>query len=235
MTVEEGIADGVDQVRYAVRYQIKHGAQLIKICASGGVMSDSGSAGAQHYSDDELYAMDISKAPEAVKAKAAELFHRARTSVKAAADAGVKIADAAARAAGGDRQRRRAHRQGRPGPPRPRPAGRHHWGSREPAGTYSAFGDIYPLSEFPDLVAAVPKGLFLTGPPAVEFTGEDTAAGTQPQCFIDQATHDMRIGNYKDSYLHTAAGWRRRTGAMTFMRRSGEHNSGIPHAHKGAR
>jgi imidazolonepropionase-like amidohydrolase len=57
MTVEEGIADGVDQVRYAVRYQIKHGAQLIKICASGGVMSDSGPAGAQHYSDDELYAI----------------------------------------------------------------------------------------------------------------------------------------------------------------------------------
>jgi imidazolonepropionase-like amidohydrolase len=155
MTVEEGIADGVDQVRKAVRYQIKHGAKLIKICASGGVMSMSGAAGAQHYSDEELHAivdeahrrglkvaahthgaeavrtavrvgidciehgflidaetiaqmvkagtflvpttaladyMDISKAPEAVKAKAAELFPRARTSVKAAADAGVKIA-----------------------------------------------------------------------------------------------------------------------------------------------
>src|SRR5580704_17363553 len=39
MTVEEGIADGVDQVRRAVRYQIKHGARLIKVCASGGVMS----------------------------------------------------------------------------------------------------------------------------------------------------------------------------------------------------
>jgi imidazolonepropionase-like amidohydrolase len=57
MTVEEGIADGVDQVRKAVRYQIKHGAKLIKICASGGVMSDSGAAGAQHYSDEELRAI----------------------------------------------------------------------------------------------------------------------------------------------------------------------------------
>ena len=72
-----------------------------------------------------------------------------------------------------------------------------------PDGTYSAFGDVYPLSEFPDLVAAAPKGLFLTGPPAVEFTGEDTATGTQPLCFIDQSTHDMRIGYYKDTYLRT--------------------------------
>ena len=39
MTVEEGIADGVPEVRKAVRYQIKHGARLIKVCASGGVMS----------------------------------------------------------------------------------------------------------------------------------------------------------------------------------------------------
>jgi hypothetical protein len=103
-----------------------------------------------------------------------------------------------------------------------------------PDGTYSAFGDVYPLSEFPDLVAAAPKGLYLTGTPAVEFTGEDTATGTQPLCFIDHSTHDMRIGYYKDTYLRTEAGWRLRTRAMTFIRRSGEHNSGIPHAHKGA-
>src|SRR5262245_26887740 len=54
LTVEEGIADGVSQVRRAVRYQIKHGAQLIKVCASGGVMSHTGPAGAQQYSDEEL-------------------------------------------------------------------------------------------------------------------------------------------------------------------------------------
>ena len=103
-----------------------------------------------------------------------------------------------------------------------------------PDGTYSAFGDTYPLSEFPDLVAAAPKGLFLTGTPVVEFTGEGTATGTQPLCFIDQATHDMRIGYYNDAYLRTEAGWRLRKRAMTFIRRNGEHNSGIPHAHKGA-
>jgi imidazolonepropionase-like amidohydrolase len=57
LTVEEGIADGVEQVRRAVRYQIKHGAKLIKVCASGGVMSHTGPAGAQQYSDDELRAI----------------------------------------------------------------------------------------------------------------------------------------------------------------------------------
>lgn len=57
LTVEEGIADGVSQVRRAVRYQIKHGAKQIKVCASGGVMSLTGTAGAQHYSDEELRAI----------------------------------------------------------------------------------------------------------------------------------------------------------------------------------
>ncbi|WP_405182964.1 amidohydrolase family protein [Nocardia sp. NBC_01377] len=57
LTLEEGIANGVDEVRKAVRYQIKHGAQLIKICVSGGVMSLTGEPGAQHYSDEELLAI----------------------------------------------------------------------------------------------------------------------------------------------------------------------------------
>jgi imidazolonepropionase-like amidohydrolase len=57
LSLEEGIANGVDEVRKAVRYQIKHGARLIKVCASGGVMSHTGTAGAQHYSDEELRAI----------------------------------------------------------------------------------------------------------------------------------------------------------------------------------
>lgn len=57
LTVEEGIADGVAQIRRAVRYQIKHGAKVIKVCASGGVMSHTGPAGAQQYSDEELRAV----------------------------------------------------------------------------------------------------------------------------------------------------------------------------------
>ncbi|MFE6861985.1 amidohydrolase family protein [Nocardia sp. NPDC057668] len=57
LSVEEGIANGVDEVRKAVRYQIKHGADLIKVCVSGGVMSLTGAPGAQHYSDEELRAI----------------------------------------------------------------------------------------------------------------------------------------------------------------------------------
>lgn len=155
LTLEEGIANGVDEVRHAVRYQIKHGAQLIKVCVSGGVMSLTGAPGAQHYSDDELRAivdeahrrglrvashthgadavraavaagidciehgflldddaiarmvandtylvpttrladaMDVSKAAPELQEKAAEMFPRARTSVRAAYEAGVRIA-----------------------------------------------------------------------------------------------------------------------------------------------
>ena len=57
LSVEEGIADGVDQVRKAVRYQVKHGAKLIKCCASGGVIASMGPPGAQQLSDDELAAI----------------------------------------------------------------------------------------------------------------------------------------------------------------------------------
>jgi imidazolonepropionase-like amidohydrolase len=57
LSIEEGIANGVPEVRKAVRYQIKHGARLIKISASGGVMSHSGAVGAQQYSDEELEAI----------------------------------------------------------------------------------------------------------------------------------------------------------------------------------
>ncbi|WP_026401991.1 metal-dependent hydrolase family protein [Actinomadura rifamycini] len=155
LSVEEGIANGVDEVRRAVRYQIKHGAKLIKVCVSGGVMSHTGTPGAQHYSDEELRAivdeahrrglrvaahthgadavrnaveagidciehgfliddetialmvergtwlvpttaladgMDVSEAAPELKAKAAEMFPKARRSVLAAYEAGVKIA-----------------------------------------------------------------------------------------------------------------------------------------------
>ncbi|MFN2540461.1 MAG: nuclear transport factor 2 family protein [Mycobacteriales bacterium] len=95
-------------------------------------------------------------------------------------------------------------------------------------GTYSAFGDTYRLDQFPELVAAAPKGLFLVGPPALELDG-DSGTGQQPLCFVDQTSHDMRIGWYTDTYLRTAEGWRLRTRAMTFLRRSGTADSGRPH------
>jgi imidazolonepropionase-like amidohydrolase len=155
LTVEEGIANGVPEVRKAVRYQLKYGARVIKISASGGVMSHSGEAGAQQYSDEELDAivdeahragikvaahahgdagirtciragvdciehgslatdetialmvehgtflvptsylsegLDISRAAPELKAKAAEVFPKARRMLGKAIEAGVKIA-----------------------------------------------------------------------------------------------------------------------------------------------
>jgi imidazolonepropionase-like amidohydrolase len=57
LSVEEGIANGVSEVRAAVRYQLKYGAQVIKVSASGGVMSHSTAPGAQQYSDEEFAAI----------------------------------------------------------------------------------------------------------------------------------------------------------------------------------
>jgi len=51
-----GIADGVDEILKAIRYQIKHGAKSIKICATAGVLSFEGPVGAQQYSFEELKA-----------------------------------------------------------------------------------------------------------------------------------------------------------------------------------
>jgi imidazolonepropionase-like amidohydrolase len=50
------LADGVDEVRKAVRTNLKHGADFIKILATGAVLSKGISPGAQQYSDEELRA-----------------------------------------------------------------------------------------------------------------------------------------------------------------------------------
>jgi hypothetical protein len=100
-----------------------------------------------------------------------------------------------------------------------------------PDGTYSAFGDTYALEDFPALVAAAPKGLFLTGTPVLELDGNDgnDGNGQQTLCFVDQTSHDMRIGYYTDTYRRTPQGWRLKTRAMTFLRRSGARDSGKAH------
>jgi len=97
-----------------------------------------------------------------------------------------------------------------------------------PDGSYSAFGATYPLADFPALVAAAPKGLFLVGTPAIELDG-DAGTGEQPLCFVDQIDHAMRIGWYTDTYRRTERGWRLHTRSMTFLRRSGSRDSGKPH------
>jgi imidazolonepropionase-like amidohydrolase len=56
-TIKDGIADWPDQVRAAVRYQVKYGADVIKTCATGGVLSEGDAVGATQYSFEELKAL----------------------------------------------------------------------------------------------------------------------------------------------------------------------------------
>jgi imidazolonepropionase-like amidohydrolase len=51
---KHGIANGKDECIKAVRYQIKHGAKVIKVTATAGVYSLEGSAGAPQFSMEEL-------------------------------------------------------------------------------------------------------------------------------------------------------------------------------------
>jgi imidazolonepropionase-like amidohydrolase len=55
--IEGGVADGPDAMMRALRYQAKHGAKVIKICATAGVLSFEGSVGAQQMSEAELAAV----------------------------------------------------------------------------------------------------------------------------------------------------------------------------------
>jgi imidazolonepropionase-like amidohydrolase len=53
----EGVADGPWAARSKVREMVKYGADLIKICASGGVMSKGDEPGAQQYTLEEMQAI----------------------------------------------------------------------------------------------------------------------------------------------------------------------------------
>ncbi len=52
-----GVADGPWDAVRAARYQIKHGARVIKICATAGVLSFEKTVGAQQFSEDEMRAI----------------------------------------------------------------------------------------------------------------------------------------------------------------------------------
>src|SRR5437660_12186044 len=52
-----GIANGVDQIREKIRFEVKYGADLIKVLASAGVLSEEESVGAPQYSQEELNAI----------------------------------------------------------------------------------------------------------------------------------------------------------------------------------
>jgi imidazolonepropionase-like amidohydrolase len=54
---EEGVGDGVLELRHQVRRQRKYGAEVIKVCATGGVFSRNTEPGQQQLSEDELRAI----------------------------------------------------------------------------------------------------------------------------------------------------------------------------------
>ena len=54
---KSGIADGPEQIRAAVRYQAKYGADVIKTCATGGVLSEGDAVGVPQYTYEELKAL----------------------------------------------------------------------------------------------------------------------------------------------------------------------------------
>ena len=83
---KEGIADGPWEVVQAVRYQIKHGAQVIKTCATAGVLSLEGPVGAQQYSYEERKAMVDEAARHGVRVAA---HAHGTDGIKAAVRAGV--------------------------------------------------------------------------------------------------------------------------------------------------
>jgi imidazolonepropionase-like amidohydrolase len=83
---EQGVADGVDAAVRAVRYQIKHGARVIKVCATAGVLSFDATLGAQQLSDAELQAIVQEAARHGLKVAA---HAHGREGIKAAVRAGV--------------------------------------------------------------------------------------------------------------------------------------------------
>jgi len=54
---EEGIGDSVEELKYQVRRQRKFGAEVIKVCATGGVFSRGDTPGQQQLTEDELRAI----------------------------------------------------------------------------------------------------------------------------------------------------------------------------------
>lgn len=55
--IAEGVANGPWAVREKVRQNVKYGADLIKYCATGGVLSKGTKVGAQQYSQEEMNAI----------------------------------------------------------------------------------------------------------------------------------------------------------------------------------
>lgn len=85
--VIDGVCNGADECRAAVRYQMKWGADVIKICASGGVLSETDPVDVPQLTPEELHAI-VSEA-HAWKKKVAAHSHgdvAARLAVEAGVD-----------------------------------------------------------------------------------------------------------------------------------------------------
>ena len=54
---DQGIADGVEAVMHAARVQMKRGADVIKFCATGGVLSEGDAVGVQQFTLEEMRAI----------------------------------------------------------------------------------------------------------------------------------------------------------------------------------
>jgi imidazolonepropionase-like amidohydrolase len=81
-----GVANGPWEVVQAVREQIKYGAQVIKTCATAGVLSMEGPVGAQQYTYEELKAMVDEAARHGIRVAA---HAHGTEGIKAAVRAGV--------------------------------------------------------------------------------------------------------------------------------------------------
>jgi len=78
---EEGVINSPDQARYAVRFNIKYGADVIKTCASGGVLSPTDDVDVPQLSQAELNAL-VDEA-HTLHRKAAAHSHGAESSKRA--------------------------------------------------------------------------------------------------------------------------------------------------------
>src|SRR4029077_3935857 len=92
------IANGVDQIREKIRFEVKYGADLIKVLASAGVLSEEESVGAPQYSQEELHAVHDEAAmggrKVAAHAHGAEAIKRAVRAGVASVEHGSLIDDA---------------------------------------------------------------------------------------------------------------------------------------------
>jgi len=80
------VADGADEVRKAVREQVKHGADVIKMGVTGAVLVEGGAPGATHFNFDEMQAL----VEEANKfGKPVEMHAHGIDGIRKAIDAGV--------------------------------------------------------------------------------------------------------------------------------------------------